>query len=207
MLREFIACFIRPEKIPASQKKLQTVDVSNKENHLPQKEMFVGNSSFVKNAITNKDKHSSVKSVLEQLSVAYVDCAQTLQRKMPINNIFLQAVSSIDPCARGHSITLSYMKKLPVVVKNVFQDSEIALFEKEAHKYMSDPNLPDYKPGDDKISCWWSAVSKEYPLLGRMSTALLTCFHGRKELSTLWEISRIQDPALSPLKLCLQYRL
>lgn len=111
---------------------------------------------------------------------------------MPLSNPFLKAVSAIDPVCKSSSLALTYMKKLPHLVRNVFSDREKELFELEVQNYHSDALLPRVSE-NERADEWWVSIKKScnYPLLSRMACALLTCFHGPRVESSFSMMNNI----------------
>lgn len=177
LLRQFLALFIKPEVIPSSSKRLVQLDLDDKRNHLPVSNMYVGYSAALKELVEKMSSKGDIKIVMDQLVMAYVGCGQVLQKKMPINNQLLKSASAIDPCLREHSLAVKHLKQLPKFMPNVIPDTVQSKFEMDVHKYVVDPTLPAYTPGD-RVDKWWSEVAKHYPHLGAAALALLTCFHG-----------------------------
>ena len=77
---------------------------------------------------------------------------------------------------------------MPNVIANILQSQ----FEMDVHKYVVDPSMPDYKPGD-RLDHWWSEVAETYPHLGAAALALLTCFHGQIVEGTFNSMGDILD--------------
>ena len=174
LLRGFLALFIKPECMPQSTKQLTSMNVSDTTLHLPVKDMFVGNRTLVRKG---RDKLGDVKLVLGQLQTAYVSAGQVLIKKMPLCNKLLKYASALDPAAQGHSVTLKSLKELPLIASNVLKKADHSEFEKEVHKYIIDPTVPQFEDGS-RVDCWWGEVAKTYPQLGKLALACLSCFHG-----------------------------
>ncbi|GBO46192.1 hypothetical protein AVEN_31942-1 [Araneus ventricosus] len=98
---------------------------------------------------------------------------------MPFTNPFLKAVSSLDPCNRKTSVALELMKELPLYASNVVQDSEKEAYDLEIHNFQ---NVHFSDIVEESVDLWWIDVenTSKYPLLSRMTFALLTCFHEPK---------------------------
>ncbi|KAH3781776.1 hypothetical protein DPMN_159680 [Dreissena polymorpha] len=175
LLKCYLGFFIKPETMPKTVQELKNIDFSDVNLHLSPKMMFVGNSALLKNGRATTSE--VVKDVLGQLKSAYVASSQVLIKKMPINNNLLKHASALDPRAHGHSITMSYLKELPNLIKNVLVKDERAVYDKEVHRYISDPTLLEYKDGS-RVDSWWGDAAKTYPMLGKVALACLTCFHG-----------------------------
>jgi hypothetical protein len=97
---------------------------------------------------------------------------KTLQEKLSIVNPSLKAASSIDPRARGHSISLSYLQKLPGYMPNVLCEDEVEKYDLEVKKYQT-VSL-SVVAEDMRTDHWWvkpELISK-YPCLSKIVYAL-----------------------------------
>lgn len=120
----YLSCFIKQEFITGkSLKELIELDVSLEENLLEKHKMFLGAST--EKLIMGKLNDDVVQSFLAQVKDAYVQCGKYLQKTLPLKNPLLKCLSAIDPEARGHSITLNRLKRLPTLVKNVLRRGRI----------------------------------------------------------------------------------
>ncbi|GBN43426.1 hypothetical protein AVEN_119216-1 [Araneus ventricosus] len=153
--------------------------------------MFLGSAE----SIVSKDlKHDAVATFLKQANQAYVKYAQYLQKKLPLNSSLLHRISTIDPTARGHSVTVDRLKRLPKLVTNVLiQEIQYSL---DVHLYKVDKFLPsntDENGNIFRIDLWWAAVfrSNKYCALSKMVRAILSCFHGpnfESSFSMMWDV-------------------
>ncbi|KAJ8310003.1 LOW QUALITY PROTEIN: hypothetical protein KUTeg_011868 [Tegillarca granosa] len=66
--------------------------------------------------------------------------------------LFIKSVAAIDPNARGHSVTLGYQQRLPVLCSNVFDDEELEKYENELRK-LQHKDLSVFESG--RIDHWW----------------------------------------------------
>ncbi|GBN78214.1 hypothetical protein AVEN_45095-1 [Araneus ventricosus] len=142
--------------------------------------MFLGSAESV---VSKNLKHDTVVAFLKQANQAYVECAQYLQKKLPLNSSLLQSISAIDPIARGHSVTADRLKRLPKLVTNVLMQEEEMQYSLDVHLYQVDKFLPSYTDEHGnvlQIDLWWAAVfrSNKYCALSKMVRAILSCFHG-----------------------------
>lgn len=105
LLLDFLRCFVRPEKLSGcTSKSITNIDLSCADNHLPQKDIFLG-----RKAQQMLEKHPRSKNLAETVLIvkkAYIMCAQSLQRKIPLNDTFLQCVSALNPVVRQHTPAL-----------------------------------------------------------------------------------------------------
>ena len=115
----FLSCFIKAEILKDKNiKQLLSLNVSN-EDYILKKSMFLVSAE----SIVSKDlEHNAVASFLEQAKQAYVECAQYLQKKLPLDNYLLKCLSAIDPIARGHSLTADRLKAHPKLVTNMLTE-------------------------------------------------------------------------------------
>ncbi|GBN06923.1 hypothetical protein AVEN_135396-1 [Araneus ventricosus] len=139
-----------------------------------------------------KDNIPPNELFLCNMTHAYIGCAKWLVEKMPFANPFLKAVSSLDPCNRKTSVALEWMKELLLYASNVVQVSEKA-YDLEIHNFQND-HFTDIV--EESIDLWWRDVenTSKYPLLSRMTFALLTCFHEPKVESSF----RIMNNVITP---------
>lgn len=189
--RSFLSCFIKPEIL--QENKLKSVDLDNKLNQLREKDIFY---SGVTNKLMLSTKKTSITNFKMKAKAAYLACGKYLQQKLPMDSKLLKAASAIDPLARGHSTTLSLLMKLPSLVTNVLQDSELEAYDLEVRAYQLDSDLPSPLDTDGKaveLDHWWAQVFEQgnYPMLAKMVKALMSCFHGPQVEghSTSWEMS------------------
>ena len=108
-LKFFLSSFLKMEHLKDS--KLTTIDVNDKKHQLPTKciSCFTGNAAQqVLSLMQPNDKDLFLNQLLE----AYIACGKYLQEKLPISNIVLKALSSLDPIVHGHSAAQKEMEKL-----------------------------------------------------------------------------------------------
>ncbi|GBL98995.1 hypothetical protein AVEN_227507-1 [Araneus ventricosus] len=117
---------------------------------------------------------------------------------MPFANPFLKAVSSLDPCNRKTSVALELMKELPLYASNVVQDSEKEAYDLEIHNFQND-HFSDIV--EESVDLWWGDVENtlKYPILSRMTFALLTCFHEPKVESSFSIMNNVITPGSNRL--------
>ncbi|GBM54057.1 hypothetical protein AVEN_220616-1 [Araneus ventricosus] len=132
---------------------------------------------------------------------------------MPFANPFLKAVSSLDPFNRKTSVALELMKELPLYASNVVQDSEKEAYDLEIHNFQND-HFSDIV--EESVDLWWGDVENtlKYPLLSRMTFALLTCFHEPKVESSFSIMNNVITPGSNRLNVstfnamqCIKYEL
>lgn len=200
LLKEFMGCFIKPELLSsASGKELVRVKVDNPENHLSKQNIFYG--SKVRSILKSFPSDPSVQSFQGKAIAAYINCAQVLQEKMPVNNKLFHYLSAIDPACKSTTPGLSYMLKLPQLVKNVLSDGEVDSYEREVRKFHLDSALPT--PGQNqRLDSWWSHVfdSARYPSLSKLIMSILSLFHGPCVDSSFSVMSNVIDKGSSRMK-------
>jgi len=77
-----------------------------------------------------------------QVEEAYVACGQTLQNKLPIN----KSVAAVHPDARGHTLSLTYLQRLPTLASTVLTEDELDKYDLEVRRFQTD-SLPEFKKG------------------------------------------------------------
>lgn len=173
LLKEFLAYFVKPQcipKKPAEMKQLQLKD----DILLNKSDMFTG--SVARKLIMKKGlKDPVVSETLEALRTAYVNCGNTLIKKMPVDNKLLECLSSLDPEAKGHSLSLRLLKRLPQFLRTVIKEDEEDEYEKEVHRFHSSVLEQN---AIKRIDHWWASQTTAYPKLSKVALAALTCFHG-----------------------------
>jgi hypothetical protein len=128
LFRNFCGNFMNPEALTG---KLSEVNLADQNNQLGDALLFIGTecSKLAKSKACNK------KEFLQQVRKAYVLCAESLQRKMPLRNKALKVCAALDPELRGKKITLTYLKKAPghlCAYQNAY---------KKIRKYNVDPSI------------------------------------------------------------------
>ena len=104
-------------KSPKKLKKLDIIQSSN--NFLPQKDMFCGNG-----VAKIVERCQAGEGVSRQSDVSLHFLRLIHAEKLPLTNNVLQAASALDPEARGHSLTLQFLKQLLKLVTNILSDVE-----------------------------------------------------------------------------------
>ncbi|GBL77417.1 Proteasome subunit beta type-1, partial [Araneus ventricosus] len=76
-------------------------------------------------------------------------------------------------------LTLTRIVEARLKASNVVQDSEKEAYDLEIHNFQND-HFSDIV--EESVDLWWRDVenTSKYPLLSRMTFALLTCFHEPK---------------------------
>ena len=138
--------------------------------------MFLG--AEAKEIVKQNPKSNCVSSFLESVEVAYIACATSIQQKMPLNNKLLKSLAFLDPQTMHNKHSLIHLSRLPQLVTNVLKKDELSRYDLECRS-LQQASLPIFKEGD-RIDVWWASLAStgKFPLLCRLSMALLTCFHG-----------------------------
>ena len=206
LLREFLACFIKPEVIVAQKtsKQLSELSTHDGKNRLPSKDMFVGTKASAIVKESSSKNQNVVDSFLKATEAAYINCAKKLQTKMPVNNKLLKSVAAVDPECRGHSVSQKYMLRLPTLISNVLKEEELDNYETQVRLFQTCPErkLPDlYQTSQDgtstikRIDTWWSEVKEigNFQCLSKIVLAILTCFHGPQVESAFSVMGEVID--------------
>ena len=175
---DFVSGFLKPEVVKGCSRvtALQVIE----DNCLSEKDMYVGSAKNILAALP--PLHSLRDDFYGKARKAYIECADYMQRTLPLNNKVLKHLSAVDPLARGSTIALKYLKALPDIVTNVITPgTETDTYHMEVHKYSCDQHLPnplDASGEPVQIDIWWTQVKSKFPTLFKIVSAVLTCFHG-----------------------------
>ena len=98
--------------------------------------------------------------------VNYLASGKYLQNTYDITNPISKAFSAIDPVARGHTLTFTYLSKLFSHFKFILQDSTNSDYFHKIKKYQLDKSLYTQESYPD-ISLWWAITfdCNKYPTL------------------------------------------
>ena len=143
-----------------------------------------------------------VKDFLNSAKAAYLVAGQYMQLKLPLNSPTLQSLSSIDPLAWGHSITVDHLKHLSsneILGRWVPSDCDI---HKEILLYNVDLSLKEAEKNN--VVSWWSSLLEtgKYPGLCAVACAALSIFHGpmvEASFSAMNDIIDVKSNRLSML--------
>ena len=174
--QKFLACFVKAEYVAyKTGKQLKELDLSNDEGQFMSiNDMFVG--SKIKKLRKEVPKDDCViKQFLSQASVAYIQCAQHMQKTL--NSQILKSLSCIDPCIRNHSVSVKGLTRLTEYFSHLLSVEEEGSVLKEITYYSIDSHLPEES---DDIVHWWTKVvqSNKYPALCKIVVGALSIFHG-----------------------------
>ena len=84
--------------------------------------MFIGKAASI---VSKHQNDSIVLKFQNQVKEAYIVTATCLQKKMPVNNRLLRALSAVDPLLRGSTEGYLFLKRLPKLVRNVLKEEEL----------------------------------------------------------------------------------
>ncbi|XP_060782423.1 uncharacterized protein LOC132889689 [Neoarius graeffei] len=123
LFQNFLACFVKPEKIPKSSVQLKQMNLDDENIYLKTSEVFIGHSAkkIIKAA---RQDDSTNMFFLRNVMQAYTSSAVYIQKKFPLNNKLLKCVSTIDPSARGHSKTAEALRNLKDMVPLISDDEK-----------------------------------------------------------------------------------
>ena len=109
------------------------------------KSFYVGqkNNELIEKMLSFKKKEM-VNEFLIQVKQSYLASGKYQQNTYNITNPILRAFSAIDPVARGHTLTFTYLSKLFSHFKFILQDSANLDYFDEIKKYQLDRSLPIY---------------------------------------------------------------
>ena len=192
LFRQFLSCFLKEEYlIEASARKLKELDLERSEFYEHIKDMFIGSAA---SQIVKKRGYTdhTVRDFLQRVEKAYKMAGKCLQQKLPLTNKTLQALSAIDPTARGHSVSSKFMKRLKDLLPTPLTDEERDRYDLEVQAFHTD-NLPIF---DDqkRIDEWYhSYVFHTYPLLAKVIKSGLCIFHGPQVESSFSIMNDIVD--------------
>ena len=145
-------------------------------------------------------KNDIVNDFLIQVKQSYLASGKYLQNTYDITNPFLRAFSAIDPVARGHTLTFTYLSKLVSHFKLILQDSTNSNYFDEIKKNQLYNSLPVYtEESYPDISSWWTIIfdSNKYQILSKIIKAALSIFTGPQVESSLSMMNDIVTPCAS----------
>ena len=93
---------------------------------------------------------------------------------MPVDNKPLECLSSLDPAAKGHSLSLRLLKCLSQFLRTVIKEDEEDEYE-DVHRFHSSVMEQNTTK---TIDHWWATQTTAYPKLSKVALAALTCFYG-----------------------------
>ena len=183
-VRTFFSYFVKPDVLVKCKKGQQLLDLElKKENLLPKELIFIGKTA---KELVDKlgSEHVDVVNFLDKTAKAYLNCGIYIQKKLPLESKMLKSFAAIDPLfvTSPNQLILKRLLSLPKTVLNILTEEEEQQFEQEVRSLLVDPLLPPAMDDDGKkeVDCltWWSLISKTYPSVFKMVTAVLSIFHG-----------------------------
>lgn len=200
----FLALFMKSSAFtslqPQELKDPKVLNVSDERRHLPNSLVFTGRCArSILTAYHPSDKNASLFYTL--LKEAYVACGTYLQAKLPLDNRVVQCLSFLDPASDFGSDAAQLAFQDLDKMTNIISSEEGDAFDKEVKVFGADGSLP----APDKsvsVDVWWGLLSAtgKYPLICRMATSLLTCFHGPAVESSFSVMGDVLDCHSSRMK-------
>ncbi|CAM1291290.1 FBN1 (predicted) [Pycnogonum litorale] len=199
LFRDFLSFFVKQEHlIGKSALKLKQMDLEHDNGQFMNvKDMYCG--AGVKNVMKDSRRDdTTVRSFLNRACTAFMQCAQYLQKKLPLDNPVLRAVSAIDPVVRGHSQSCKALKSLKAMVPCKMSLDDEDQFDLQVHRFQVDDKLLAVDD-DTRVDAWWASVmaTNRYPALCSMVKAVLSIFHGPQVESSFNVMGDILDPKSS----------
>ncbi|KAM9323145.1 cullin-3-B-like [Pholidichthys leucotaenia] len=195
VFKNFLACFVKSECVVdkcASQLKAFNLD-SDEGQFLNIQDMFIGRKA--KSIMKENNKKDPVcLEFLKKASTAYISCGKHMQKRLPLNNPLLQAMSALDPAAKGHSEGTKVLEKLSQLLDPFLTDKEKDSVSMEIRKFQVDSSLKQTLE-EGRVDVWWGKVftTNNYPALSRMAMVSLSCFHGPRVESSFNTMGDIID--------------
>ena len=193
LFRQFLACYVKEEYlVGCNARQLKEMNLDNPKLYENSKDIFIGSAAaqIVKQR-GNKDK--TVEEFLHKAGEAYKACGKCLQQKLPLTNKTLQALSAVDPEARGHSVTCKYMKQLKDLLPVHLSDEDRDAYDIQVQTYQTD-SLPIFDNKSHRIDEWYQChVFHRHPVLAKVIKAGLCIFHGPQIESSFSIMSDIVD--------------
>lgn len=174
---------------------MASTDVTNTDFHLNPSDWFIGSKT---RNILEECSERTKQQFIEKVKLSFISCGSYLQKKMPVDNLALKCISTIDPNAQGHSLSLKYMLQLAELTPNVIQLDEKDTFEMEVRTFHHS-DIPPFSKEDQRIDEWWNLLRDAYPVLSKIVFAILSCFHGPQVESAFSIMQDILDSQSSRL--------
>ena len=210
-LKSFFGCFVKYESITnLTSSQLKSFDFEYNVRRM--KSFYVGqkNHELIEKMLSLKKK-DMVNDFLIQVKQSYLASGKYLQNTYDIANPILRAFSAIDPVARGHTLTFTYLSKLFSHFKFILQDSTNSDYFDGIKKYQLDKSLPVYTQESYPDVClWWNVISErnKSPILSKIIKATLSIFTGPQVESSFRMMNDIVTPRTSRMSVetCSSYR-
>ena len=163
---------------------------------LPNAMIFIGCEA--RKIVKNNAGDNSVKEFMDAVRKCYLECAEYIAQKLPIENSFLRTISCIDPelvMSKSKTVRKNLLILL-TYISNLRDNSELNEFDQEVRKIYIDEKLPsafDSKGHEVKCLDWWIKVSTKYPTLFKIVTAILSIFYGPRVEGNFSEMTDLID--------------
>lgn len=170
VFKSFLQFFVKPEYIRECDKDLASMNLSSDENFLSIRHIYAGEKQAI-SLVKDKSEKKECRTVLFE---AFKQTAVYMQKKLPLNNPVLKALSALDPKVFGHAATAIALRKLPQYFPTIFAPN----FDQEIMALQSDM---DVKADEGcAVELWWGNIIKlkRYPSVEKIITACLSIFTG-----------------------------
>ena len=181
LTRSFFSYFLQPQVLCSSICD-DLINIDLESNKLPAKSIFLCKARTL---INNKRKVG--KDFQEKLLRRYLDTAEYMQKKLPLKNQNIKALSCIDPkrTLNGDEDTTQGFTYLVDIMPTVLTHNKRSAYVREVYSLLADPLLPSIirkngEGNDIEVSCWdlWISLEFRYPNSLMMATGVLSIFHG-----------------------------
>lgn len=195
LFRDFMSYFVKQQHlIGKSAIQLKKMDLQNDDvQFMNVHDMYCG-AAVKKIVRASHTADKTVRTFLDQARTAFIRCAQYLQKKLPLDNPLLRAVSAIDPVVRGHSQSCKALKSLKGMVPCNMTLEDEDQFDLQVHRFQVDNKLPA-ADDDTRVDVWWASVmaTGRYSALCSIVKAVLSIFHGPQVESSFNLMGDIMD--------------
>ncbi|XP_055881072.1 uncharacterized protein LOC129925675 [Biomphalaria glabrata] len=170
LIKNFLICFVKPETV-------RDFDFSKVADFDLDKDVFLNYSLLY----TGQSKVNVSEMFLNQLLVAYKDCAKYMLQKFALKNKTLRLLRAINPGTVGHSQNMKMLCQLAEKMP-FFNCEEVAAVQEEIRQIQIDSSLQSKDFAKDRIDHWWAIYFKshpdQYPLFFKMISGCLSIFSG-----------------------------
>ena len=187
LVRTFFSFFVKPDVLSAVKRGKDLLQLDLKVEKKLKKLIYIRSGAT---RILKKNPNSFV--VQKFLKVTHEACLKSgkyILKKLPLNNEVIRKFSCIDPAivtSPSTAIVKTYLS-YPTLVRNVILDEQNVEYKKEVTILLSNGQLNSHVQTDgDKVHClqWWLKIHKQYPLLFKMVTSILSNFNAPNPLGT-----------------------
>ena len=127
LLKKFFSCFLKPEHAPSTSSDLVQLEITDS-IIMSFNLFFIGAKTA---SILSEWRHTLTTELVAKVKEAFVSCGKYLQKKMPVDNVILKSASSVDPLAKGHSLSLTYISKIDLLLPTADAKEERDAFQLE----------------------------------------------------------------------------